>query len=156
MSRAPFQVLIFPFIASKCRKQIEYAIFKREDMNLWQGIAGGGESDESFLEAAQRETFEESGICQSSRFITLTSMTTIPVEFISKYFLWGNNVYVIPEYSFGVEVKDKNICLSSEHKEVQWVSYRKAIKMLKWDSNKSALWELEKRIKPDSCCQSYT
>ena len=28
-------------------------------MNLWQGIAGGEESGESFLEAAQRETFEE-------------------------------------------------------------------------------------------------
>ena len=99
MSRLPFQALIFPFIISKFRKQVEYAIFRRDDMNLWQGITGGGESSESPLGTTRRETFEKSSIYKNSRFITLTSMTTIPVEFISKDFLWGNNIYVIPEYN---------------------------------------------------------
>ena len=146
MARALFQVLVFPFFVDKVNRQIEYAIFKRSDLNLWQGISGGGEDDESFLEAAQRETFEESGIDPSSRFIALDSMVTIPAEFISKRFMQSKDVYVIPEYSFGVEVQNKNICLSNEHQECKWVNYQIATKLLKWDSNRNALWELEQRL----------
>lgn len=146
MSRALFQVLIFPFFIDKVNRQIEYAIFKRSDLNLWQGISGGGEDNESFIEAAKRETFEESGIEPNSRFVALDSMVTIPAEFVSKHFLQINKLYVIPEYSFGVEVQNKNIRLSNEHQEFKWVNYQDAIKLLKWDSNRHALWELEKRL----------
>lgn len=44
--RAPYQVLIFPYI--KTDDSIQYAIFNRSDYGYWQGIAGGGE-DEKFL-----------------------------------------------------------------------------------------------------------
>lgn len=146
MARAPFQVLIFPFFIDKVNGQVEYVIFKRTDLNLWQGISGRGEDDESFLEAAQRETFEESGIDPGSRFIALDSMVTIPAEFVSKHFLQTNGLYVIPEYSFGVEVQNKNICLSNEHHEYKWFGYQNAIKLLKYNSNHNALWELELRL----------
>ncbi len=39
--RAPYQVLIFPSI--KEDSKYYYAIFKRRDLGIWQGIAGGGE-----------------------------------------------------------------------------------------------------------------
>ncbi|MCQ6568992.1 NUDIX pyrophosphatase, partial [Bacillus mycoides] len=39
--RAPYQVLIFPYI--KTDDSIQYAIFNRSDYGYWQGIAGGGE-----------------------------------------------------------------------------------------------------------------
>ncbi|MDX9955097.1 MAG: NUDIX domain-containing protein, partial [Anaerolineae bacterium] len=61
MARAPFQVLVYPY-RRKLDGQIEIALLKRADAGYWQGIAGGGEDPESPLEAARRETYEESGI----------------------------------------------------------------------------------------------
>ena len=47
------------------------------------------------------------------------------------------------------EIKDEygDIHLSSEHKEYKWVEYDEALKKLKYDSNKTALWELNERLK---------
>ena len=60
----------------------------------------------------------------------------------------GTNVYVIPEYSFAIEIKDEDsdIQLSNEHKEYKWVEYDEALKELKYDSNKTALWELNEKL----------
>ncbi|MDP2946879.1 MAG: NUDIX domain-containing protein, partial [Nanoarchaeota archaeon] len=55
--RAPFQILIFPFIKDKVGYL--YAIFKRSDLGFWQGISGGGEDAETPIEAVKRELFEE-------------------------------------------------------------------------------------------------
>jgi len=34
----------------------------------------------------------------------------------------------------------------NEHSEFKWLNYHEAIELLKWDSNKVALWELYKRL----------
>jgi len=47
-NRAPFQILVFPYIILKNGKR-EYAIFRRKDDLEWQGIAGGGEANETPL-----------------------------------------------------------------------------------------------------------
>lgn len=157
MERAPFQVLIFPFHCYKNNK-IEYVIFRRTDMagKIWQGIAGGGDKGETPLKAAKRETWEETGISKDCRFIVLDSVATLPVENVVGEFLWGKEVYVIPEYCFGVEVKNKQINLSKEHVEYKWVDYEEAIKILKWDSNKNALWELNQRLLTTVSGKSHT
>jgi len=143
VARAPFQVLVFPFRHTDSGEP-EYALFRRSDSGLWQGIAGGGEEDESPLQAARRETWEEAGIPQEAEFVALDSMTTMPVEAVVGSFLWGDSVYVIPEYSFGVRADQ--VTLSGEHLECRWVSYDQALSMLKWDSNRNALWEIHQRL----------
>jgi len=145
-NRAPFQVLIFPYCVDTMNSQIQYALFRREDMEVWQGIAGGGDIGEIPLEAAKRETLEESGIPTNNYFIQLDSKATIPVEYVVGEFLWGSETYVIPEYCFGVNVKEKKIIISNEHTEFTWVGFEKAMGLLEWDSNKNALWELNERI----------
>lgn len=45
MARAPFQVLIIPYIVDK--GEIKYGIFKRSDRDVWQFISGGGEENET-------------------------------------------------------------------------------------------------------------
>jgi|GEM_PF-129565 len=143
-SRAPYQVLIFPFI--KERDKIFYAIFKRSDLNFWQGISGGGEGNESPLEAVQREIWEEIKIKQDAyKLIRLSSMATIPADNI-KGQKWGE-VIMIPEFSFGLEAKSKKLSLGEEHTEYLWLEFDQAIEKLKYDSNKSALWELDQRLK---------
>ncbi|HDR6314795.1 NUDIX pyrophosphatase [Bacillus cereus] len=142
--RAPYQVLIFPYIITD--DSIQYAIFNRSDYGYWQGIAGGGEDGESLIESAKREAFEEAGILREYPYIQLDSVSSLPVEDVVGGFLWGEDVYVIKEFSFGVKVPTKNISLSKEHFNYKWLCFEEAVMLLKWDSNKTALWELNKRL----------
>ncbi|MEK7172479.1 MAG: NUDIX pyrophosphatase [Patescibacteria group bacterium] len=141
--RAPYQVLIFPFI--KEAGKYYYAIFERRDLGIWQGIAGGGEGNESPIEAARREACEEALIDKKARYIRLASMTTIPAVNICGL-KWGD-IIMIPELAFGVEAPSKELKISHEHTQYLWLSYEQAIKKLKYDSNKSALYELDYRLK---------
>ncbi len=141
--RAPFQILVFPYHFKN--GQPYYAILKRDDLKVWQGIAGGGESGERPIQSAQREANEEAGISLKNKMIQLDSITSIPVTAISG-FIWGKNTIVIPEYTFGVELKDPKLKLSREHTTYEWLDYEEAVKKLQWDSNRTALWELNHRL----------
>lgn len=141
--RAQYQTLIFPYL--KTGNSIKYCIFKRKDINVWQAISGGGEVGETPMETAKRESLEEAGISSESNFFQLSSVASIPVEAI-RGFIWGEDVLVIPEYTFGVEVNSENIDLRDEHTEYNWGTYKETMKKLKWDSNKTALWELNHRL----------
>jgi dihydroneopterin triphosphate diphosphatase len=143
--RAPFQVLVLPYRYSN-KDRTEYAIFKRSDAAYWQFIAGGGEDKETPIEAAKREANEEAGIPFHSEYIVLESKNTVPVEGVTGKFTWGENVFVVREYTFGVRLDDGVIVLSKEHTEFAWLCYNEAVAMLKWDSNKNALWELNARL----------
>jgi len=45
----------------------EYLLMRRENFGVWQWVAGGGEDDETPLEAARRELEEETGYVQEPR-----------------------------------------------------------------------------------------
>jgi dATP pyrophosphohydrolase len=143
--RQPIQVLVLPYKHEN--KKIKYAIFRREDLDVWQGIAGGVEEGETYLEAGRREANEEASIPLDREYILLDSKSTIPVNFIQGNFLWGKDVYNAIEYCFGVCVDDVELIISDEHQEYKWVDYEEAFKLFKWDSNRNALWELNERIK---------
>jgi dihydroneopterin triphosphate diphosphatase len=145
MSRAAFQVLVIPYRID-ANGQPQYLLFKRSDLNVWQWIAGGGENNEIPEQTARREAREEAGIPEDAHLIRLDSMASIPAAYFLDHHLWGANVYVIPEYSFGVEDKGGEIHLSGEHSECEWLVYETARDRLKWDSNKAALWELDRRL----------
>ena len=145
MSRAPYQVLVIPYI--KADDAIRYCVFERKHPMI-QFIAGGGEDAETPVEAAKRECFEEAGILADD-FVKLTSLCYIPTNIYSQNQreIWGKSVFVIPEYAFAVKLKSASITLSEEHKAYKWVLYEEAISLLKWDSNKTALYELDCKIK---------
>jgi dATP pyrophosphohydrolase len=145
MSRAAFQVLVIPY-RFDASGQPQYLVLKRLDLNVWQWIAGGGEDDEKPEQTARREAREEADIPEDSRLIRLDSVTSIPATHFVDHHLWETDVYVIPEYSFGIEVKDKEIHLCGEHREGAWLDYQMASNRLRWDSNKNALWELHTRL----------
>ena len=151
MSRAKMQVLIIPYI--KNEDEIKYCIFDRADTedneDFWQFVAGGGENDENPLEAAIRETWEETGIKENAIFYQLESISYVPTNCFSmeRRKAWGMDCLVIPEYKFAVYVSENNIQISDEHKEYRWVNYDTAVELLKFESNKIALWELDNKIK---------
>lgn len=140
--RRPKQVLVFLY--RKDDNCFKYCIFQRKN-NVWQGISGGVEDDEYLVDTVKREIFEETGLVVSN-IIELSSVSSIPVTSIVDDFMFGSDIYVIPEYSFGVQC-DGDIVLSCEHKDYRWVSYDEAIKYLEYDSNKTALWELNEKLK---------
>ena len=146
VTRAPFQVLVFPYRSLR-GTSFEYAVFRRADLGFWQGISGGGEDAETPLEAAKREALEEGGIPQESKYLALDSTATIPVVGIAGELLWGDDVLVVPEHCFGVEADGLEITLSHEHREFRWVRHGAAGALLKYDSNKNALWELDLRLR---------
>ena len=73
--RKPVQVLVLPY--RHCKNKIQFALFKRADLNVWQGIAGGVEEGESVFEACKREANEEAGIPFDTNFIKLDSKSNL-------------------------------------------------------------------------------
>ena len=146
MPRTPYQILVIPYVVSN-DGTLFYAVLRREQVTggYWQFVAGGGEDNEQPIEAARRESFEEIGSNKDAPLVKLESMVMIPVVNIDG-FKWGDNVLVIPEICFAIELPSKDITLSDEHTEFKWLPYDKAHAILHWDSNKNALWELNHRI----------
>ena len=142
--RKPKQVLVFLYRKNENNLN-EYCIFYRKKLNFWQGLSGGVEDNETLIETVKRETLEETGI-KIDNMYQLSSISSIPVVDITKESSWDNDVYVVPEYSFGVPLENHDIHLSSEHKEYKWCLFDEAYEKLKFDSNKTALWELNQRL----------
>ena len=145
MPRAPFQVLVYLY-RKTTNGVFEYALFKRADAGWWQAVAGGGEDDETPLEAAKREVFEETGVSGNVVLIQLDTIVPIRATGFRDSHLWGEEVYVIPQYCFGGQVKGDAIVLSAEHSEYRWLEYDDALDLMAFDGNKTALWELDRRL----------
>ena len=58
---------------------------------------------------------------------------------------WPKDTFVVPEYAFAFECRGE-IKLSHEHTECVWLNCEAALARLKWDSNKTALYELNCRL----------
>ena len=113
----------------------------------WQGVAGGVEVGEDELEAARRELLEETGLSPTQGWISLDSMATLPTRVFSDWNSWGRNVYVVTERAFGVDSGgSQDIRLSREHSAFRWLPFGEASALLRWDSNRTALWELNERL----------
>ena len=146
MTRAPFQVLVIPY-RDTVDGGLEYGIVRRADEGYWHVVAGGGEGDETPIDAARCETHEEIGIGGRATLVRLDTVTSVPATAFRDSHLWGEQIYVIPEYGFGVDAGDAEIALSVEHTEISWVRYEAALTMLHHGGNKVALWELDRRLR---------
>lgn len=112
MTKAPFQVLVFPHRILE-NGEIAYAVFRRRDKGMpWPAIAGGGEAGETPLEAARREAWEEAGITPGNAYVELESRATIPVVHFAD-FRDRQDLFGILQFSFGVEVIEGDVRLSS-------------------------------------------
>lgn len=142
--RAPLQIIALPY--QLVNGFPLYCVFRRSDCEAWQFLSGGAEDSETPAEAAVREIMEESGISLShDSLLPLTSMCYIPANiFCAPH--WPKDLYVVPEYSFAFLCTGE-ITLSHEHLEYRWLPFLEARKLLTYDSNKTALYELNERLK---------
>lgn len=117
--RQPHQILAFPYKKDK-NGVLLYGIFCRAGKTeRRQGIAGGVEEGETFLEACKREANEETGISYEAPVIELASISTMPVVNVTDSFLWGEDVYLIYEHCFGIDATNESITLSHEHTKME-------------------------------------
>ncbi len=139
--RAPYNVLVLPYC--KNQNKFLFCIFKRVDSNIWQFVAGGGEIGETAILSAKRESYEEANIPQDNKYLQLESMCYVSVDNFSKKARenWGKK-YVIPVYTFAVQVDIENIRISHEHTDFRWCEYEEAKNLLHFDLDKTALYEL--------------
>ena len=144
MPRAPFQILVLPY--RRTDDAFEYAVFRRSDAVIWQGLAGGGEDNERPIDAAKREASEEAGIPETCAYIPLQSISSIPVNNFKASLNWDPSLYVILEHTFGVDCTGVPLVLSHEHVKMEWLPYQEASERFTYDSNRTALWELNKRL----------
>jgi dATP pyrophosphohydrolase len=144
MARVPLQILVIPY--RRNRGGYEYAVFRRRDDAHWQWLAGGAEEGETAAQAAARELHEEAGVAKDTPLLALDSCATVPRCHFSAHVRWDPRIYVVPEKCFAVDVADAELQASHEHSEFRWLDYATAMKLLRWDSNKTALWELSERL----------
>ncbi|MFC2095811.1 NUDIX pyrophosphatase [Candidatus Bipolaricaulota bacterium] len=142
--REPHQVLVLPY--RRTPSEVKVAVFRRAGTSMWQFVSGGGEDGESPVEAAQREMREELNLDVDGQLRQLDSMATIPKNVFEDVPCWDDDVWVIPEHCFAVDVHDATLVLSIEHDELRWVTVDQACKLLTWDSNRTALWELNEKL----------
>ena len=137
--RAPFQILAVPY--RFIENELCFCVFRRAGSDVWQFIAGGGENNEKPIETALREIKEETGVT-TEKLTALKSVAFVPAEVVAENMRthWDKNIFVIPEYSFAFEC-DLEPFLLNEHTEYKWLTYDEARKLLKWDSNKVAMYE---------------
>ncbi len=145
--RAPFNVLVLPYCVTKDNKLL-FCVFKRADSSIWQFVAGGGENEEDFLTASKRECKEEANISLDSKYTKLESMCYVTVDNFSERdrSQWGQR-YVIAVYCFAVECKIEDIKISHEHTEFRWCEYNEARELLHFDLDKTAIFELNAKLK---------
>src|SRR5438105_4879500 len=145
MSRAPFQVLVFPYALAP-NEEPAYAVFRRADLGVWQAVAGGGEVGESPEQAARREAWEEAGVPWDAPLRRLAVVGQVPTTAFRDRTHWPPELTTIPEYCFAVAAVPEMVRCSAEHDEVAWLPYPAARERLHWASNRAALAELHRAL----------
>lgn len=144
--RQPVNVLIFPFRITGDGPQ--YAIFKRSDDANWQGVCGGVEDNEDLVTAARRETAEEAGVYGLPMYELDMVSGVEKVDFVASRH-WPEKLYIVRKHFFGMDATRAatQISISGEHHQFRWAGYAEAYAALRYDDDKTALWELDARLR---------
>jgi dATP pyrophosphohydrolase len=111
------------------------------------------EDGESPVEAALRETKEEIGL--EGTLFSLDTRASVPKTAFLAHSTWPNSLYIVEEHAFAIELATPSLTLSPEHKEFDWLDYESAFQRLRWQSNQTALWELNQRIRDNNLTESF-
>ena len=151
MPRAPFQVLVLPYRQTSAGLTV--AVLHRTDHDIWQFVSGGGEAGETIEQAARREAREEAGIPERAALRPLDARAMLPACWFAAWSGWPDDLLLVPEHALAVDVGEHALTLSHEHDQLRWVHYDEAIALLRFDSNRIALWELHERLYPAIRCK---
>lgn len=91
---------------------------------------------------------EKTGITVAfERWVTLDARGSVPAKVFPDWPRWGPQTFVVHKHSFGVDVSDSDhVTLSTEHTEWRWLDLESATNLTRYDSDRTALWELNERL----------
>jgi len=126
---------------------VEFLLLRRipEKGGFWQPVTGGLEPEDDSHEAGVvREVMEETGIAREH---IVRIIPDVHYFVMDKHYLTGEDRPPLEEFVFGVEVSREVVVdlennVYPEHDAYEWVSFEKAMNMLKWDDNKDSLKKL--------------
>jgi dihydroneopterin triphosphate diphosphatase len=80
-------------------------------------------------------------------FYRLLTVDSVPVaDFVART-VWPPDTYVIPQHYFACDGETLVPTLSAEHTEWRWVDHDEAMRLLRYDGNRTALFELAERLR---------
>ena len=132
------------YVYHQNKNDIRFLLLKRARTkmyeHLWQGVAGKSENGEKAWEAATRELNEETGLEPVRVFVA---------DHVSRFYeTHGDRVNLVPV--FGIEVKNRNVVLSKEHCEFQWLDFKTARKRLVWNGQKEGIKSVFEMLSSDN------
>jgi dihydroneopterin triphosphate diphosphatase len=137
--RVPIQVNVYCF--SVIDGRIKYLMLKRSDKNnpCWQGVTGGLDPEETLIDAAAREVFEETALKPVNVF-PINYSYTYPVPAYSTH-TFDRVTSTIEEHVFAVYIDPAHTMptLSEEHSEYRWIDVDLAHDLMYWAENKKAI-----------------
>lgn len=141
--RRPFQSLVYLF---KKTKEVLLLLRTEENGGFWQGVTGGVEGEETFLQAACREVFEETRIVPVSiQEIDYGYFYPITPQWAHKFPRGAKQIF--EQVFMALVAPDVVVSLNPrEHCAFRWVSVDEAIQLLYWEENKRALHLCEKNL----------
>lgn len=144
--RQPLNVLVYLYRTGRFGP--EYAIFRRADDGHWQAVSGGVEDDEDLAVAARREVAEETGLHGDLPMYQLDMVSGVEKSAFAASPYWPAELYIVEKHYFAMDVTraETTMRLSDEHDQVDWLPYDPAYAALRYDDDKTALWELNSRI----------
>lgn len=137
-------------IFRKTQNSFEFLLLKRtpEKGGFWQSVGGVVEKNETLLEAAFREVFEEAGIKKEQ---VMRVIEDVHFFTYNTHYLTGKPIPEEKEHVFALEVKpDTKISIEhnpcNEHEDFGWFSLEEALNIMKWPENKKALTKLNESL----------
>ncbi len=124
-------------------------IERADSAGAWQSVTGSREGDESLLETAAREVFEETSIKSSSYLLVDWQKTNV-------YEIYAKWLHRFPpgtthntEHVFGLQLPHPVAVKLAprEHVNFQWLPWREAAEAVFSPSNREAILELPERIR---------
>ncbi|MFL6215057.1 MAG: dihydroneopterin triphosphate diphosphatase [Blastocatellia bacterium] len=131
------QVVIF----TEIEQGREYLLLRRVQSHggFWQSVTGSLEADETHLDAAVREIYEETGyrpLAQEVIELGLVNVFEIAPQWRAKY---APGVTHNEEVCFALEVAKQDVLIDRiEHDAFVWVDYDTAVAMIYWESTRRA------------------
>jgi dATP pyrophosphohydrolase len=119
----------------------EYLLLRRVQSHggFWQSVTGSLEADETYLDAAVREVYEETGyrpLASELIELGLVNVFEIAPQWRAKY---APGVAHNEEVCFALEVAKQDVVIDPvEHDAFAWVDYDRALTMIYWESTRRA------------------
>lgn len=147
MTRQPRNVVVYPFV--RLESSPLFLLLRRSDNGVWQGVAGGVEGVESASDAALRELQEELCLPAPCAVVPLTMFSGVRRTEFRAHLVWPADIYIVEKYFFASEFSRQgmSIQLSGEHTDFEWLGFDSAHERLAYTDERTALWELNERIR---------